>query len=83
MTGYNKLYCQNAKYSGIPDNSVYDETSGATYVEAYKNYVSSFINEPIVGDTVSMIEVINEPLGVIKDGKYHRLSHVGTNSEIC
>ena len=37
MTGYNKLYCQNAKYSGIPDNSVYDETSGATYVEAYKN----------------------------------------------
>lgn len=68
MTGYNKIYCQNAKYSGIPDDSVYDETSGATYADAYKNYVSSFINEPIVKNTVSMIEVINEPLGVIKDG---------------
>lgn len=68
MTGYNKLYHNTkTKFAGIPDDSVYDENTGKTYADAYKNYVSSFINEPLVKNTVTMIEVINEPLGEVKE----------------
>lgn len=68
MTGYNKLYRNTkTKFAGIPNDSVYDENTGKTYADAYKNYVSSFINEPLVKNTVTMIEVINEPLGEVKE----------------
>lgn len=64
LTGHNKLYRNNSEYSSIPSNSTYDE-SGKTYADAYKAYAESFVQEPLVKDIVTMVEIINEPLGVI------------------
>ncbi|MDD6483256.1 MAG: hypothetical protein PUF72_01600 [Clostridiales bacterium] len=68
LTGYNSLYSQNATYPTIPDDSVYDAQTGKTYADAYKNYVASFVSEPLVKNTVSMVEVMNEPAAVVPGG---------------
>lgn len=66
LTGGNSLYNTNAAYSSLPDDSTYDG-SGKTFVDAYKNYASSFVNEPQVKSAVTMVEVINEPLGSVSE----------------
>lgn len=67
LTGYNKLYSKNAEYSSLPDLSIYDESLGKTYADAYKAYAANFVKEPLVKDVVTMAELVNEPLGVISD----------------
>lgn len=64
VTGENGNYLRN-NYSEIPDSRV--NSNGVTALDGFENYIKAFLEEPLVQDTVNRIEILNEPLGVVKN----------------
>ena len=75
LTGENANYQRN-HYSTIPDDKA--AAKGVTGLDAYANYVGAFLKEPLVQDTVTHIEIINEPLQVaVQDGSNEAYFNAG------